>query len=65
LNNDPRRNAEGYPDPTAYTALRNIENADDRFHKLLNTIFDICDDAGFQIQGRVVLLDRETGKVYR
>ena len=33
---NPRRNAEGYSDPTAYEALKNIEREEDeRFHKLL------------------------------
>lgn len=33
---NPRRNAEGYSDPTAYEALKNIEREEDeRFHRLL------------------------------
>lgn len=33
---NPRRNAEGYPDPTAYEALKNIDREEDeRFHRLL------------------------------
>lgn len=32
---NPRRNAEGYSDPTAYEALKNIEREEDeRFHRL-------------------------------
>ena len=38
-NNDLRRNAEGYSDPTAYEAIKNLDADDERFHKLLNTIF--------------------------
>lgn len=38
IKNDRRKNAEGYSDPTAYEALRNIEQEEDRFHKLLDTI---------------------------
>lgn len=37
IKNDYRKNAEGYSDPTAYEALRNIEQEEDRFHKLLDT----------------------------
>ena len=47
------RNPEGYPDPTAYSAINNVETAqiesktspedEERFHKLLNTIFTICE----------------------
>lgn len=63
---NPRKNAEGYSDPTAYEALRNIESKEDeRFHKLLYAIFDICDLAGFEIKGRIVLLDKKSGRVWR
>ena len=60
-----RKNAEGYADPTAYDAIRNIEKDDERFHRLLRTIFYICELAGFQIEGRIVLVDKRNGKVWR
>lgn len=63
---NPRKNAEGYSDPTAYEALRNIETKEDeRFHKLLYAIFDICELAGFEIEGRIVLIDKKSGRVWR
>ena len=63
---NPRKNAEGYFDPTAYEALRNIETKEDeRFHKLLYAIFDICELAGFEIEGRIVLIDKKSGRVWR
>lgn len=67
---DPRRNASGYMDPTAYQAIRNVERereADDeaRFKKLLSTIFYICDLAGFHIEGRLEIRDKKTGKIWR
>ncbi len=57
-----RKNSEGYSDPTAYMALK---KDDERFHKLLRTIFDICDSADFEIKGRIVLVDRKSGKIWR
>lgn len=60
-----KRNGEGYHDPTAHEALKNIENDDARFQKLLTLIFSACDLAGFRIEGRIVLEDLRTGKVYR
>lgn len=40
---DDRKNAEGYNDPTAYNAIKNVEQEQDkddaRFHQLLNTMF--------------------------
>ena len=61
---DLRKNAEGYSDPTAYEAIKNIEE-EERFNKLLHTIFNICELSGFRIEGRIVLIDKVTGKVYR
>ena len=46
MGNDLRKNAEGYSDPTAYNAIKNIDNdreGEERFHKLLDSIFNICD----------------------
>lgn len=63
---DPRRNSEGYMDDTAYRALKKIdEDEEDRFHKLLYLIRDICELAGFRIEGRIVLTDKRTGKTWR
>ena len=62
---DQRKNAEGYEDPTAYEAIRNVDKDDERFHRLLHTSFYICELAGFQIEGRVVLVDKRNGKVWR
>lgn len=63
--NDLRKNAEGYSDPTAYEAMKNIDKDDERFHKLLYTIFYLCELAGFQIEGRIVLVDKKNGRVWR
>lgn len=62
---DLRRNASGCPDPTAYQAIQNIDREDENFHKLLHTIFNICELSGFRIEGRIVLVDEVTGKVWR
>lgn len=63
--NDLRRNASGYYDPTAYQAIRNADADDERFHKLLNTIFTICELSGFHIEERIVIKDVETGRIWR
>lgn len=59
---DLRKNAEGYSDPTAYEAMKNLDKDDERFHKLLHTIFDICELAGFHLEERIVLRDEQTGE---
>lgn len=60
-----KRNGEGYPDPTAYAAIKNIEYETKRFNRLLKTIFSICEMAGFKIEGRIVLKDEKTGRIWR
>ena len=60
------KNSEGYPDPTVYSALKRVDAEEsERFHKLLNTIFYICSIAGFEIEGRIVLRDRRSGRTWR
>lgn len=65
MSRNERKNSEGYSDPTAYQALKNIELEEERFHKLLYAIFDICELAGFEIEGRIVLVDKRSGKVWQ
>lgn len=66
---DPRRNASGAMDLTAFNAIRNVDReadrAEERFKKLLNTIFNICDLAGFELESRIAIRDKKTGKVWR
>lgn len=65
---DPRRNASGYMDMTAYKAIEKVDReieAEARYKKLLSTIFYICDLAGFHIEGRITIKDKKTGKVWR
>ena len=69
--NDPRRNESGYLDPTAYTAIMNIEGSAvtiedyERFHKLLKAIKNICDIAGFELAERVILADKKSGRIWK
>lgn len=65
IKNDCRRNAEGYSDPTAYEALKNMEQEDERFHKLLDTIFALCELSDFHIEERIVIKDKRTGRIWR
>lgn len=63
---DHRRNSYGYSDPTAYSLIcKENKEEEERFHKLLHTIFYICEIAGFEIDGRIVLVDKKNGRVWR
>lgn len=61
---NPKLNASGCYDMTAYEAIRNIDRSQDA-SKLLKTIFYIVNLAGFRIDGRIVLQDKKTGKKWR
>lgn len=66
--NDPKRNASGYLDLTAYDAIKAADkdiDSDARLKRLLATIFYICDLAGFHIENRLEIRDKRTGKVWR
>ena len=60
-----KKNASGYSDPTAYKAIKNIDRESARFYKLLHTIFNVCYLAGFEVDGRLALRDKRTGRVWR
>lgn len=51
VNDDMRKNSEGYSDP--------------RFHKLLDAIFTICELSGFHIEERIIVKDKKTGRIWR
>lgn len=67
MNRNPRKNASGCPDPTAYEALRNVtrEQEIERLNKLLSTIRYISDMAGFEIVERITFRDKKNGKIWR
>ena len=67
------RNKEGYTDPTAGEAIGTIAKEERREEKEHNTavtdlirmLKQIISLAGFELVGRIVLVDRKTGKEYR
>lgn len=65
------KNHEGYPDPTPSAAFDAIEReeraqavADIRAARLVKTIRETVDLAGFDLIARVELRDRRTGRTY-
>lgn len=64
-----RKNAEGYSDPTAGTAMSNIlreENEQQRrVSSLIKELKSIIDEAGFDLLARIEIRDRKTGREYR
>lgn len=61
-----KKNAEGYSDPTAYKAIKNLEfnEIGERRRKLIGCIYRICELSGFSLESRVKLKDVKTGKIF-
>ena len=62
---DPRKNASGCSDLTAYNAIQNIDEEEEEFKKLLRTLRYICNVAGFEFNGRICIRNKESGRVYK
>ena len=60
-----RKNASGCSDPTAYQAMKNIDDEEEAFKKLFRTLRYICNVAGFEFEGRVVIRLKESRRVYK
>ena len=67
------KNAEGYPDPTVGEAMSNIAQEERRkeadrlvaISALIPVMKQTAELVGFEVVGRIVLMDKETGKKYR
>lgn len=59
------KNQEGYSDPTLAEAIKNIEAEARRVDWVLKVIYSVCELAGYKVEGRIVLRDQKTGKVWR
>lgn len=59
------KNAEGYSDSTPHEAIKNMDAEVARVSWLVKTLHYVCELAGYSIEGRVVLRDIRTGKIWR
>ena len=67
--NYPKRNREGYYDPTAYEGVKSIvreENAlDGRVSDLVRVLKFIIRNCGFELVSRIEIKDVKTGRVFK
>lgn len=73
----PYRNEEHYINMTEHDAITNVMNeqmiekrveeneADSRNYRLIKTVRNMIDIAGFDLIGRIEVMDRKTGRIYR
>lgn len=60
-----KRNGSGYKDPTAYKALKHIDKNETRVKRVIKTLQEVAHLAGFEIEGRITLIDKRTGDIWR
>ena len=62
-------NGEGYPDPTAYNALRPIMQEDaaleGKVNFLIKVLKFIIAESGFELLARIEIKDKKTGRCFR
>ena len=65
----PKRNGEGYNVPTPHQALSGMQRETDmidiRHHRIIVTVRNMIDLAGFDCLNRIELRDKESGRTYR
>lgn len=59
------RNKEGYPDPTAGDAIQEADRPPEDLVRAIRLMKFAADCLGFEVVGRIVLRDAETGRVWR
>lgn len=66
---NPRKNSEGYSDPTAYEGLRPIIAEENALNKEVSTLISvlkfIIDKSGFELINRIEIKDKKTGRVFK
>ncbi|MCQ2499731.1 MAG: hypothetical protein MJ117_00120 [Lachnospiraceae bacterium] len=70
LDRNPKHNGEGYPDPTAYNAIKTVRKQETLererdIGRLMEHIKWITDLAGFELGSRIVFKDKKTGRIYK
>ena len=69
MNSNPRKNSEGYPDPTAYEGLKSIiqeENALDReANALIKVLKYIISHSDFELISRIEIRHIKTRREFR
>ena len=58
-------NPEGYRDPTAYDAIRNITEEEEKVSILINIIKSMLKICGFELIRRIEIRSLRSGREYR
>lgn len=70
--NNPFNNSEGYPDPTAYYAIKAVmqeerekKELERKVHNLVTVLKLVADWAGFEFVGRIQLRHKKSKKEFK
>ena len=61
--NNPKRNAEGYADPTPYEAIKNM-GVEYKAYKLVETLRHVCNLAGFTLDDSTLIIKDRNNTPY-
>ena len=59
------KNPEGYPDPTAHDAVKQVDWEEQRAKKLIGVLKYIIKNADFDLVERIHIRDRRTGREWK
>lgn len=66
---DPRKNSEGYSDPTAYEGMKPIIAEENALYREMSTLISvlkfIIDKSGFELVNRIEIKHKKTGRVFK
>lgn len=67
--NNPKWNAEGYSDLTAYYGMKGVlreeAETDKQVSELIKVLKFVVKSCGFEITGRISLKDKKSGRIYK
>ena len=58
-------NSEGYPDPTAFSVIKEETDTEKRVALLIRAIKTIVTVSGFELLNRIEIRDEKSGRIFR
>lgn len=62
---DVKYNGSGIYDPTAFEAICRVDGEHKRVMNLIKHLQKDCHDLGYEIEGRIILRNKKTGRTWR
>lgn len=69
MDDNPRKNSEGYSDPTAYLGMLPMVREENAMNRRVKALIDvlkyIIDVSGFELVNRIEIRDKESRRVFK